>query len=242
VPGYQVFAAFYDEVMDDPGPRAERVVRWIDRFRPDARTLLELGCGTGSVLARLPGVPDLTGLDASPAMLAVARAKVPGARLVEGDMQAPALGERFDVVACVFDSLNHLRSFAAWEAVFAAAADHLHGDGLFVFDVNTVGELRRLGEEPPWVDDFDRGVAVIDVEAADAGDGGVDSVWDIRIFEHVAGARYELHHERIGELAVPLERVRAAVSGRFEVLAEEDDHGGVPTDESIKAHFACRRR
>jgi SAM-dependent methyltransferase len=242
VTAYERFADFYDEVMDDPGPRADRVARWIEAFRPGADSLLELGAGTGSLLARLPGIPSLTGLERSPAMLAIARSKVPGARLLEGDIASCDLGRRFDVVCCVFDTLNHLPTFEDWCSAFAAAHAHLEDGGLFVFDVNTVGELRRLGDEPPWVQDFERGTAIIDVTAAGVGDSSVDSVWDIRVFEQVAGGRYQLHQERIPELAVPLARIRSALAYGFEILTEVDDDGAPPTDDSVKAHFACRRR
>src|ERR1035441_9453517 len=98
MPAYDRFSAFYDAVMDDPEPRADRVVASIDRYLPRAASLLELGCGTGSILARLTALPSLTGLDRSPAMLAIAKEKVPDARLYEGNMESFSLGERFDVV------------------------------------------------------------------------------------------------------------------------------------------------
>jgi SAM-dependent methyltransferase len=239
---YERFAAFYDVVMDDPAPRAARVDAAIDRYRPRPATLLELGCGTGSILARLETTATLTGLDRSPEMLAIAAAKVPGARLVEGDMADFDLGRRFDVVACVFDSINHLLDVASWAALLTCVHRHLTDGGLFVFDVNTVGELHRLGEEPPWVYDYGGGMAVIDVTFAldPAGLGVTD--WDIRIFEQVDGTRYELHHERIGELALPLGQVRALVADRFELLEEVDEDGLPATDTSVKAYYALRRR
>jgi SAM-dependent methyltransferase len=238
---YERFAPFYDAVMDDPGPRADRVLGWIDRYRPGAASLLELGCGTGSVLARLSSLAEVTGLDRSPAMLAVAAEKVPGARLLEGDMREFSLGERFDVVICVFDSLNHLLFFGDWESMFDAVHRHLVEGGLFVFDVNTVGELRRLGEESPWVDDFEGGVAIIDVSFAEDAESEGMSVWDVRIFEEVGPARYELHRERIGELAVPLSRIKSALQAKFVLLEETSESGGEPTDDSVKGHFAYRR-
>ena len=237
VPAYELFARFYDAAMDDPGTRAARVADFIDRYRPDAETLLELGCGTGSILARLTSPRALTGLDRSPEMLAVARTKVPAARLIEADMSSFALGERFDVVICVFDSLNHLLTFAAWESMFTSVFDHLNPGGLFIVDVNTVGELRRLGEEQPWVYEFDDHVLIMDV--ALAGDGL--SLWDIRIFEHVGEAQYLLHHEEIGELGVELSRLRASLASRFVILEEVSEVGDPPTDDSVKAHFALRR-
>ena len=234
---YERFARFYDTVMDDPGPRAARVRRFIDRHRPGATTLLELGCGTGSILARLTDVPSLTGLDRSPEMLAIAGRKVPRARLIEADMSSFWLDERFDVVICVFDSLNHLLTFDACRSMFDAVHAHLADDGLFIFDVNTVGELRRLGAEPPWVHDFEDHVMIMDVAFGEEG----LSRWDIQIFEHVGESQYLLHHEEIGELGVSLWRIKAALSSSFELLEESDENGDRPTDDSVKAHFAFRR-
>jgi SAM-dependent methyltransferase len=224
--------------MDDPGPRADRVRQFIDRHRPGAASLLELGCGTGSILTRLTDIAAVTGLDRSPEMLAIAGRKVPRARLVEGDMSSFSLDERFDVVVCVFDSLNHLLTFDAWRSTFDAVHAHLADDGLFVFDVNTVGELRRLGREPPWVHDFDDNVMIMDVAFAEDG----LSRWDIQIFEHVGESQYLLHHEEIGELGISLWRIKEALAPAFELLEEVDENGDLPTDDSVKAHFAFRRR
>lgn len=243
MPSYDRIARFYDAVMDDPAPRADRVGRSIGRYRPGARSLLELGCGTGSILARLGEVPSLTGLDRSPAMLAAAREKVPSARLVEGDMSSFDLGERFDVVISVFDSINHLVDFDAWCATFDAVHAHLADGGLFVFDVNTMGELRRLGADEPWVFDFEDGVMIMDVSYAENGPDAGISDWEIRIFERAGPSsdRYVLHQERIGELAVSLGRLKAALAERFELLEEGTKEDRVPTDESVKAYFAYRR-
>lgn len=238
MPDYSRFARFYDEVMDDPAPRGARVLDWIARFRPGARTLLELGCGTGAILDQLTSIPSLTGLDRSPEMLAVASRKVPSARLLEGDMASFSLGERFEVIACVFDSLNHLLTFEQWQSLFRTVHEHLVDGGLFVFDVNTLGELRRLADEQPWVYDFDANLLVLDVTLEYDG----RSLWDIRIFEHLGGSRYELHHEQIGELGVGLDRIRSALEPTFSLLEEIGDQGGPPTEESVKAHFAWRRR
>jgi SAM-dependent methyltransferase len=238
VPAYERFARFYDAVMDDPAPRADRVLGFVRRYQPGATSLLELACGTGSMLARLTELPSLTGLDRSPEMLAIAAQKVPRARLFEGDMASFSLGERFDVVVCVFDSLNHLLTFEEWRSTFEAASRHLVDGGLLVFDVNTVGELARLGKEPAWVYDFDDNVMIMDVDFAEDG----LSRWDIQIFEHVGESQYRLHHEEIGELGVSLARIKGAVEPWFELLEEQDENGDLPTDQSVKAHFALRKR
>ncbi len=162
---YERFAAFYDVVMDDPAPRAARVDAAIDRYRPDAASLLELGCGTGSILARLDdrGDPDRARPVARRCWPSP-RPRCPGPASSRGTWPSFDLGRRFDVVVCVFDSINHLLDVASWASLVECVHRHLTDGGLFVFDVNTVGELHRLGEEPPWVYDFDGGTAVIDVD------------------------------------------------------------------------------
>ena len=232
------FARYYDALMDDPLSNAERVRGYLQRHRPGARSLLELGCGSGSVLARLRDVPSLTGVDRSPQMLAIARAKVPRARLVAADIATFDLHERFDAVICVFDTLNHLVRFEDWRALFERVAAHLYDDGLFAFDVNTLGQLRRLASGEPWVRELAAATISQRVEWLGAG----QALWHVVIGERAADGATTVHHERIGELGVALARIEDALAGDFVALERADDDGRAPTDASARAYFAYRRR
>ncbi|WP_405642354.1 class I SAM-dependent methyltransferase [Streptomyces sp. NBC_00019] len=99
-------AASFDDEPDhglrDPEVRAA----WADRLRSwlpgRACDILDLGCGTGSLslLAAEQG-HRVTGVDSSPAMVDLARAKLAGrdAAFLVGDAAMPPVGEqRFDVV------------------------------------------------------------------------------------------------------------------------------------------------
>ncbi|HEX9032724.1 MAG TPA: class I SAM-dependent methyltransferase [Streptosporangiaceae bacterium] len=235
---YAKFAAFYDQIMGDRTVDVERVREYIRRYLPSAGSLLELGCGTGAVLAEF--APDLTtaGIDRSPDMLAVAAGRVPQARLVESDITAFDLGTKFDVVICVFDTLNHLPSFEAWLALFDRVHEHLAAGGIFAFDVNTVGRLRRLWQGPAFAQDFGGHTVIMDV----APGGGDLSLWQVRIFERLEGDQFRLHREVLTELGVPLDQIRQALAPRFDLLEETDlDHGPV-SDDSNRVFFAYRRR
>jgi SAM-dependent methyltransferase len=233
---YGVFARFYDEVMGDRGREGAYVRKLLEKHHPLARTVLELACGTGAILEQLDPRHELTGLDLSREMLEVARQKVPQARLFCDDMTRFDLGERFDVVLCVFDSLNHLVSFEDWEAVFDRACEHLLDGGIFVFDVNTERKLASFAEGPPWVQWFGEDSLLL-IDVRDGEDGTYD--WKLRVFEHARGSSYRLHAEDIREAAFPVEQIKAALSERFARVSISDAERARPTTRSQRLYFVC---
>ncbi len=85
---------------------------WHDRFvaaLPSGGSVLDLGCGSGSPVAlnmTACGL-DVTGVDASPSLIALCRERMPGQRWIVGDMRAPPVAEQFDGVLA-WDSFFHL--------------------------------------------------------------------------------------------------------------------------------------
>jgi SAM-dependent methyltransferase len=205
---------------------------------PQASSLLELGCGTGAVLAELPELPSLTGIDLSPGMLSIARSKVPAATFIEGDMAAFNLGRQFDVVICVFDTLNHLDTFDRWISLFDCVHVHLADDGIFVFDVVTVEEFRRLGEMPPFVYDIDSDTLVASIKFTEDN----IAMFDMRMFEHLEENRFVLRREHVSELGVQLDRITDALAPRFELIELTDKSGNSPRDDSSRVYFVCRQK
>ena len=236
---YEGFARFYDRVEQDAPVRSARWVSdRISRYRPGARDVLELGCGTGAVLAALPSDLIKVGVDRAPAMLDQARRTGVDAELHEADLTRLALGRRFDVVVCVFDTLNHVPDRSGWTAAFAVAASHLRPGGLFLLDLNTTGRLAELAGAQPWVYDFDGNTLIVDVR--ESGADGV--VWDIRVFEPAEDGRFTLTHELIEQLGVPLGEVAVMLeSAGLELLECHDDDGRPATDSSRRAFLVSRR-
>jgi len=230
---YERFGKFYDAVMGDRGAAAEQVVELIRTAKPDAKNVLELGCGTGSILKHLQDAYEVSGLDISGKMLSVARKRVPRSKLFRQDMVDFRIGSRFDVIFCVFDSINHVRRFSDWKKVFARVSRHLSPGGCFIFDINTQRKLERLIAGPPWVHRFGRNLLIIDVTAFPSG----GSNWNVKVFEHLDGSRYALHEEDIVEVSFALRQVMAALRVHYAKVRVVDPDRTRPSGKSERLFF-----
>jgi SAM-dependent methyltransferase len=235
-PSYQAFARFYDAVQGDGSEHTVFLRELIERYHPSAQTVLELACGTGSILKHLRPDYEVIGLDLSAPMLGVAAEKLPGVRLVEADMTQFDLHERFDVVLCVYDSINHLLDFAQWRNVFACAREHLNEGGILVFDINTQRRLASLSEHQPMIQWFGNGHLLV-MDVRDEGQGIV--IWGIRVFENRGGDEYLLHSEDIPEVSFPRLQIEESLRERFRRVSAHDRRRKRPTAASERIHFVA---
>jgi SAM-dependent methyltransferase len=108
--------------------------RLIKESCPTARTLLDVACGTGAHLAELSGSYDVEGVDLSPAMLAIARGRLPGIPLHEADMRTLDLGRFFDAVICLFSSIGYVTDPSEMRSTVARLAAHVAPGGVLIVD------------------------------------------------------------------------------------------------------------
>jgi SAM-dependent methyltransferase len=110
-----------------------RLITWaIGRFFPGARNLLEVGCGTGFVLAGIAAAFPALKLAASEAAsegLAFSAARAPGASLMQMDARRIPFRGEFDVVGA-FDVIEHIEDDRAVLAELSAAA--VPGGGVLI--------------------------------------------------------------------------------------------------------------
>jgi SAM-dependent methyltransferase len=232
---YAVYGHFYD-VTQGPADGA-KYLALLRRHHPSARTLLELGCGTGAHLAALAEHYDVEGLDVSRTMLHYARKRLPGIRLHRQSMAGFTVPRRFDAVVCPFDSVNHLLSFADWVKTFRAAKRHLNPQGVFVFDANTPFRLRELAAAPPWVHRFGENYLIMTVSLERA----VLSRWDIEIFERRRGSGYRLHREVLRESAFEHVRVKDTLERIFGSVRPYDHaRWSRPKKSSRRLFYVCQ--
>jgi SAM-dependent methyltransferase len=137
--GYGKSARIYDLLYTGTGIKdyqaeAGELRRIIEESSPGATTLLDVACGTGAHLAELRRWYQVEGADLSPAMLAVARDRLPGIQLHEADMRTLDLGRTFDVVICLFSSIGYVTDPAAMRSAVARLAAHVAPGGILILD------------------------------------------------------------------------------------------------------------
>jgi SAM-dependent methyltransferase len=98
----------WELVPDDPGPPPAHLVEFVRSLGPAARAL-DLGCGDGRLTAELDAA-ELTAADVSEVALDRARARLPGAQLVELEPDAPLpfADGSFELVLCA-ETAEHVR-------------------------------------------------------------------------------------------------------------------------------------
>jgi ubiquinone/menaquinone biosynthesis C-methylase UbiE len=120
------------------------VAFYVDQARRSEPPVLELCCGTGRILIPIAeaGV-KVVGMDRSPSMLAVAKARaaklgteVQGRiELLDGDMRGFSLGRRFALIMIPYRSFLHLLTTDDQRAALGRIREHLSDAGRLVFNV-----------------------------------------------------------------------------------------------------------
>jgi len=142
-----LFVRAYDAFVREGPPQIAGDVQFYARLAKEAGgRVLEVACGTGRMLLPLAEAGfDITGVDISEGMLAIARRKAAAApdavrrrmTLLHQDMTRLDLADRFGLIFVPFRSFQHLLTIERQRAALAAMTRHLAPDGrlaLHLFD------------------------------------------------------------------------------------------------------------
>lgn len=122
---------------------ARYVQRFIERYCPDARRVIELGCGTGTFARELLKLApyELTGIDLSPEMILVARRKAEEsgikARFEVGDFTTCTVERPVDAALLLYDGLNYQLEIEGVRRLLRNTWNALRPGGIFIFDQST---------------------------------------------------------------------------------------------------------
>jgi predicted TPR repeat methyltransferase len=163
------FAAVYDLVYGsrkDYAAEAATIRDVVLARVPDARSLLDVGCGTAEHLRHWSSRFAVAGVEASDGMVAAARRKLPDVRIEHADMRTFELRDRFDVVCSMYGAVGYLGGLDDLHAALTRMAAHAGGLVLFepwIFREDWTGHLavddltvrgdQRLARMGNWVTD-----------------------------------------------------------------------------------------
>jgi SAM-dependent methyltransferase len=133
------YARYYDLLYKDKDYAGETayVHALIQKYKPGAKSILNLGCGTGKHDACLEKLGyEVRGVDLSETMLVEAHKRaIPGKlEFFHGDARTVDLGKKFDVVVSLFHVMSYQTTDEDVLAAFQTANKHLNEGGVFIFD------------------------------------------------------------------------------------------------------------
>lgn len=234
---YDLFARHYDAVMEEPKTKVAFIENFINQQNPNAKKVLEIACGTGSVLKLLEKKYEVYGLDISTGMLHLAKKKVTSGKFFHQDITKFNIDEKFDIILCIFDSINHLLKFREWQKVFSRVNRHLVDDGIFIFDMNMQKKLDSHILEKPWVHRFGKNLLIMDVTDA----GNKVSNWNVKVFEHQKRNIYKMYEENIKEKAFPLSQVKKSLQKYFSSIQVMDTDQKLQSQQSNRLFLICKK-
>lgn len=201
------YSRYYDLLYRDKDYAAEAayVVGLIRRHAPQARTLLDLGCGTGVHAREFARAGfDTLGLDRSADMLALAGerqrqeqvdAKRRGAiEFAQGDVRSFELARSFDVVVALFHVVSYLPTNDDLDAAFGQIRKHLAPGGIVVFDFwyGPAVLTDRPSQRVKTLEDSDVKIVRVATPTLHVNDNLVDVRYDLLAIEKSSGRCKEL--------------------------------------------------
>ena len=129
-------AEYYDALyhFKDYKAASDKLSQLIHKNVHGARTLLDVGCGSGKHLEYLSETYAAEGLDLNPELLDVARLRCPSVTFHEADMTNFSLSTSFDAVVCLFSSIGYVQSVENLRKAVKCMVDHVNPGGLILIE------------------------------------------------------------------------------------------------------------
>lgn len=155
---YGFFADRYDEYMAhvDYDHWYHLLRKWYENYSVKSLDkVLEIACGTAAIAACFAGDgAEVHACDASTQMLENAELRGANIRLYQAFMTDPIPEKDFDLIVCMFDSINYLCDKAELSRCLHEVRETLAPGALFIFDISTLGNsLDNFSDECTLVDE-----------------------------------------------------------------------------------------
>jgi SAM-dependent methyltransferase len=133
---YSKTAQYYDLIYSFKNylKECEFLREFLLQNHPDAKTLLDVACGTGEHAQFLSQNYDVDGLDLSPEFVAIASDKVPSGKFTQADMCNFKLPNTYDVIICLFSAIGYLTTPQSVINALICFKKHLNPHGIIIIE------------------------------------------------------------------------------------------------------------
>lgn len=251
VDAYSALARIYDEVMCHVDYQLwvhfaiEMLVDHGLEFRTgkDAQPFLECGCGTGTFAMYLALMGfDVTAFDASEAMVEVAKSKTAGLenppRFSTKEFLSLNETEKYQVVFCLYDSVNYLLNRADLQLFFGKVKSAVVPGGYFLFDICTIANSKSYFSERTQIESgvgywFEREMKYNSIERIQ------ENRFSIEMDDQPGKIFTEVHKQKI--YSVKEIRSEIANAGLNLLKVTDGFTRKPPNHRSLRIHFLCRK-
>lgn len=138
----QVYSHYYDLIYHEKDYKKEAVQinKRIHQYQKNAKTILNIGCGTGNHDIQLARKDyQVTGIDSSTYMLKVANKKkakeeIGSIQFMHKDICHDSFNEEFDVALSLFHVISYIITDNDLKSAFSNVYKSIRKGGLFIFD------------------------------------------------------------------------------------------------------------
>ena len=147
---YKEYSYIYDNIYSNKNYKKEFdfILKYLKRFSPKSKTILDLGCGTGSYTQFFAKKNyQITGVDISKSMIDIAKKKIRNKKNVSfivKDIRKLKLKKKFDIVVSLFDVLSFLKYKNDANTFFKNLNLHLKKNGIAIFDFWSQSAVEKL--------------------------------------------------------------------------------------------------
>ena len=202
-----VFCKVYNEFGWNYYPEifGQQLIKWLAAAGLQPKSALDLACGTGVLCEILHDVGmDVTGMDLSEGMIAIAREASPHIPYDVANMVSYRPDAQFDLITCTGDALNHIHDLLDVARIFQNVYHYTVPGGYFLFDILRKEEA-TAGE--PFEVDFDETMRVF-FRLTQPEEGMI--ALTVRTFENGALQFEEVIREKVHDHRIICELLRSA--------------------------------
>lgn len=156
---FHILAPYYDTIMTRVKyERWESILLQLSKLIDNKKSkinYLDVACGTGTLIQKLSKYGwDAVGVDISPSMLKIATQNYKKANFILADMRNLPFSPHFDILSCLFDSINFILDEEGIFLALKSMRTALAPGGILYFDCVTEQMVKMYYSEREWHENY----------------------------------------------------------------------------------------